>query len=75
MKQFLNAISTPLASIFGSGFLVIVPILAGAVAFYSVYAMILVCALAFLVGEVIRYNIKFVEVKLKKTPRKSILFF
>ena len=30
-KQLLSATITPLASIFGSGFLVIVPILAGAV--------------------------------------------
>ena len=31
MKNLLNATSTPLPSIFGSGFLVIVPILNGAV--------------------------------------------
>jgi len=29
-KEFIFAISTPLASIFGSGFLVMVPILVGA---------------------------------------------
>ncbi|QBY02931.1 hypothetical protein E2K93_00445 [Thalassotalea sp. HSM 43] len=74
MKQFLGAISTPLASIFGSGFLVIVPILAGAVAFYSVYAMLAVCVLAFLVGEVIRYNIQYVEPCLaNKVAAKSTL--
>ena len=58
-KDFINAISTPLASIFGSGFLVIVPILAGAVGGYSVFAMAGVCALAYAVGMVIRYNIEF----------------
>ena len=31
MKQLIKATTTPLASIFGSGFLVIVPILCGAV--------------------------------------------
>ncbi|MEW6997234.1 hypothetical protein AADZ86_05995 [Colwelliaceae bacterium BS250] len=75
MKDFLGAISTPLASIFGSGFLVIVPILAGAVAYFSVYAMLLICGLAFLVGEVIRYNIKNVEPALVATPAKSTVFF
>ncbi|WNC72241.1 hypothetical protein RGQ13_19300 [Thalassotalea psychrophila] len=75
MKQFIAAISTPLASIFGSGFLVIVPILAGAVAFYSVYAMFVVCLLAFIVGEVIRYNIKYVEPYLVDAPAKSTLLF
>ncbi|WNC68756.1 hypothetical protein RI845_01080 [Thalassotalea nanhaiensis] len=75
MKKFIGAISTPLASIFGSGFLVIVPILAGAVAFYSVYAMFVVCILAFIVGEVIRYNIKYVEPSLVNAPAKSTFLF
>ena len=52
---------TPLASIFGSGFLVIVPILAGAVGKYAVYAMAGVCLLAYAVGHVIRFNIKNAE--------------
>ncbi len=37
--SLINATTTPLASIFGSGFLVIVPILAGAVGRYSVVAL------------------------------------
>jgi hypothetical protein len=53
MKKFLGAISTPLASIFGSGFLVIVPILAGAVAYFSVYVMLFICGLAFSNGSLI----------------------
>ena len=57
----IKATGTPLASIFGSGFLVIVPILAGAVGSYSVLAMVCVCLLAYLVGNVIRYNIVHVE--------------
>jgi hypothetical protein len=75
MKKFLGAISTPLASIFGSGFLVVVPILAGAVAYFSVYAMLLICGLAFLVGEVVRYNIKNVEPVLATSPAKSTFYF
>jgi hypothetical protein len=46
-----KATSTPLASIFGSGFLIIVPILAGAVGIYSVYAMAGVCLLAYAVVQ------------------------
>ena len=53
-----KAITTPLASIFGSGFLIIVPILAGAVGRHSVLAMVGVCALAVAVGSVIRFNIR-----------------
>ncbi len=69
----IKATGTPLASIFGSGFLVIVPILAGAVGAYSVLAMVCVCVLAYLVGEVIRYNIVHVEPLLADKPAKSTL--
>ncbi len=51
MKPIVAATSTPLSSIFGSGFLIIVPILAGAVGPYSVLAMAGVCALAYAVGS------------------------
>jgi len=56
-----HARATPLASIFGSGFLVIVPILNAAVGKYSVVAMALVCALAYAMGSVIRFNIRHAE--------------
>ena len=59
--KLLSATATPLASIFGSGFLVIVPILAGATGPYSLPAMVGVCGFAFLVGSVIRFNIANVE--------------
>lgn len=49
--------STPLASIFGSGFLVIVPILASAVGFYAIPAMVVIAIVAFLVGTIVRHNI------------------
>lgn len=75
MNQLVNAISTPLSSIFGSGFLVIVPILAGAVGPYSVVAMIAVCALAYAVGSVIRFNIKHAEPVLAGKPGEATLSF
>ena len=56
-KKLISATITPLASIFGSGFLVIVPILAGAVGEYSILVMAVICAIAYLVGSVIRFNI------------------
>ena len=59
--SLVDATTTPLASIFGSGFLVIVPILAGAVGSWSVLAMIAVCGLAFAVGSVLRFNIRHAE--------------
>lgn len=60
-KELRHARTTPLASIFGSGFLVIVPILNAAVGPYSVLAMAGVCALAYAMGSVIRFNIRHVE--------------
>jgi hypothetical protein len=72
-KKLLEVTSTPLASIFGSGFLVIVPILAGAVGPYSVYAMAAVCALAYSVGWVIRFNILHAEPVLASQPPETTL--
>ena len=72
-KSVIDATSTPLASIFGSGFLVIVPILAGAVGEYSVMAMAAVCAFAYAVGSVIRFNIRQAEPVLADKPPESTL--
>jgi hypothetical protein len=65
-RSLFSATATPLASIFGSGFLVIVPILAAAVGRYAVLAMACVCALAYAVGSVIRFNIRHAEPLLEK---------
>ena len=64
--QLRHARVTPLASIFGSGFLVIVPILGAAVGPYSVVAMAVVCAIAYAMGSVIRFNIRHAEPVLEK---------
>jgi hypothetical protein len=71
----VSAVITPLASIFGSGFLIIVPILAGAVGRYSVLVMAGVCGLAYAVGSVIRYNIKNVEPVLANNPSEATMSF
>jgi len=73
IKQLASATSTPLASIFGSGFLIIVPILAGAVGVYSIFAMAGVCVLAYAVGGVIRHNIVHVEPVLAASPSEITL--
>ena len=75
MKKLIAATSTPLASIFGSGFLIIVPVLNGAVGRYSLIAMALVCALAYCVGHAIRFNIKNAQPLLEKdeAPKRTRL--
>jgi len=75
LKTLIEATSTPLASIFGSGFLVIVPILAGAVGRGSVWTMAAVCALAYAVGSVIRFNIRNAEPALAAQPSEATLSF
>lgn len=75
MNKLMDATSTPLSSIFGSGFLVIVPVLAAAVGSWSVLAMALVCLLAFAVGAVIRFNIRHVEPILADGPGEATLSF
>ncbi len=56
-----RAIVTPLASIIGSGFLVIVPLLGNAVGGYAPLAMAGVVGLAYVVGSAIRFNISYAE--------------
>lgn len=75
-KKLIKATATPLASIFGSGFLVIVPILNGAVGPYSLAAMACVCGLAYAVGSVIRYNIRYAEPLLEggTAPHRAVFF-
>ena len=76
MKKLFSATATPLASIFGSGFLVIVPILNGAVGPYAWLAMACVCGLAYAMGSVIRFNIRNAEPLMEdgSAPHRAIMF-
>ena len=60
-SQNWKATVTPLASIMGSGFLVSAPLLAGVVGNLAVICMAVLLVLAFLLGGVIRFNIKHFE--------------
>ena len=65
-----QATVTPLASIIGSGFLVIAPLLAVVAGSLAVVAMLIIVVLAFAIGHVIRFNIRNSE-KLEVTPNGS----
>jgi hypothetical protein len=56
-----RATSTPLASIIGSGFLIVAPLLGFTVGRWALAAMAAIVALAYAVGSAIRYNIAHVE--------------
>lgn len=68
-----RAIGTPLASIIGSGFLVAGPVLAHVAGNWAWLAMLGLCALAYLYGAVIRFNISHIEpLMAQKKPPVSI---
>lgn len=52
---------TPLASIFGSGFLIIVPVLELTLGVWSIFGAAAVCALAWFAGTAIRHSVRVVE--------------
>lgn len=72
-SHIIPAMSTPLASIFGSGFLVIVPILASSVGPYAVLAMIAVAFIAFHAGAIVRHNILCAEPVLAAGHKRTTL--
>lgn len=52
---------TPLASILGSGLLIIVPVLESTLGAFSVFGVIGICVVAWMIGTVIRHNVVVVE--------------
>lgn len=74
--RFVHGTTTPLASIFGSGFLVIISLLADSTGPFSLVAIVAICAVAYAVGTVIRHNIAKAEPALTsgKAPRLLTLF-
>ena len=60
-RAVVLATVTPLASIFGSGFLIIIPILERELGSLAAVGMAAVCLLAWMVGIAIRHNVAVVE--------------
>ena len=67
-----RATVTPLASIIGSGFLVVGPILADVAGTQAWIAMLALCGIAYLFGSAIRHNIAHVEPCLAKHPPTQV---
>ncbi|WP_445679478.1 hypothetical protein [Radicibacter daui] len=72
-SRLWRATVTPLASIIGSGFLVAAPILAHSAGTLAWAAMAGLCAVAWLFGAAIRFNIRQVEPRLTSSPPRSML--
>jgi hypothetical protein len=61
LGRVMRASVTPLASIFGSGFLIIVPLLEQAMGRLALVGVLAVCGLSWVVGTAIRHNVATVE--------------
>jgi len=73
-RDTVPAMSTPLASIFGSGFLVVVPVLASAVGPYAIVAIMVVALVAHQVGAIVRHNIMCAEPVLTAGSNRLTVF-
>ena len=60
-SELWQATLTPLSSIIGSGFLIMAPLLASIVGIRSPVAILVIVAVAYAIGHVIRFNILHVE--------------
>lgn len=60
-RGVIAAAVTPLASILGSGLLIIVPVLESTLGPLSVFGALAICGVAWLIGTVIRHNVIVVE--------------
>lgn len=65
-RRVLLATVTPLASIFGSGFLIIVPVLERTLGPYSLVGVVVVCGVAWVVGTAVRHCVRVVEPQLAR---------
>jgi hypothetical protein len=68
---YWRATVTPLASIIGSGFLVIAPLLGKVVGAQAVWAMLAIVLCAYAIGAVVRFNIRYTE-PLLETGRAGV---
>ncbi|HHQ14104.1 MAG TPA: hypothetical protein ENK16_03670 [Chromatiales bacterium] len=71
--RFWRATVTPLASIVGSGFLVVAPLLAHIAGKWAALAMSVVVLLAYAIGSVIRFNIRHAEPLLAEAPPRLLV--
>jgi hypothetical protein len=68
-----HATVTPLASIIGSGFLVIAPLLVSIAGMKALAAIFVIVALGYACGEVMRFNIQNIEEKKEHTSASSLI--
>ncbi len=73
LSPIWKATVTPLASIIGSGFLIVTPLLVLLVGQYAIFAIIGMVLLGYLIGYVMRFNIYHVEPLVRKSSHKTVV--
>lgn len=74
-NAFWRATITPLASIIGSGFLIVAPLLAKISGNLAPLAMVFIVVVAITIGSVIRFNIRYSEPILSEISNHTLLKF
>tara|TARA_R110002050_G_scaffold847_4_gene5985 strand:- start:70542 stop:71792 length:1251 start_codon:yes stop_codon:yes gene_type:complete len=64
-----RAMGTPLASIIGSGFLIVAPLLWMLVGKFSLWVLLVITGVGYLMGNIMRYNIKYAEPLANKSDK------
>lgn len=77
-KKLLHSVQwkatvTPLASIIGSGFLIIAPLLHSVLGKLALGGIMALSILAYAIGSVIRFNIRYAEPYLASHPRSTLV--
>lgn len=72
LSEQWRATVTPLASIIGSGFLIVAPLLHSVMGKWALLGIVLLSVLAYCLGGVIRFNISYAEPHLEKHPNGGI---
>lgn len=74
-NKIWNATITPLASIIGSGFLILGPLLQQRFGIFALLGMLVLCLISYGIGAGIRYNIQFLEPLLKQNKTSKAFLF
>lgn len=69
---YWQATVTPLASIIGSGFLVVAPLLREIAGSAAILVMMMILLVAWMLGSVVRYNIQYLEPVLENEPSSAL---
>ena len=69
-----RATVTPLASIIGSGFLIVAPLLHAMMGKWALLGIVILCTVSYFIGAIIRFNIRYAEPLFEKSASNIVLW-